>query len=312
MRVFRSLTLTGLGPGYESFVTTMLKPHTPSYSELIPLLESHETIKSMHSTEFYGTNHNVAFYGQRQGGKNSKSKQHNGFTSKGRGFPQTRQQNESQPHANNPNTAPTFQNGDQNNTSGGFVRSQSNEKEKGVICQICHKPNHTALRCWHRYNQLYQTGDVPQALAALHLAHNQDDAWYLDTGGSTHMTADAGKLHSLIPYTGPEKIMVGNGESLNISHIGDTTIATGNNSLPLHNVLVVPNIKKNLISVSQLTSDFLYDVTFSSCGFVIKVKGMKALIAKGSRHGDLYALQPKDGYALFSHRFRIVGDDVWH
>ena len=65
--------LTGLGPGYESFVTTMLKPPTPSYGELIPLLESHETIKSMHSTEFYGTNHNVAFYGQRQGGRNSKS-----------------------------------------------------------------------------------------------------------------------------------------------------------------------------------------------------------------------------------------------
>lgn len=113
-------------------------------------------------------------------------------------------------------------------------------------------------------------GDVPQALAALHLAHNQDDARYPDTGVSAHMTADAGKLHPLIPCTGPEKIMVGNGESLNISHIGDTTIATGNNSLPLHNVLVVPNIKKNLISISQLTSDFPYDVTFSSCGFVIK------------------------------------------
>lgn len=36
--------LIGLGASYELFVTTMLKPPTPSYIEVIPLLQSHETI----------------------------------------------------------------------------------------------------------------------------------------------------------------------------------------------------------------------------------------------------------------------------
>ncbi|GAV65686.1 UBN2_2 domain-containing protein, partial [Cephalotus follicularis] len=34
--------LTNLGPAYEAFSTTMLKPHVPSYSEIIPLLHIHE------------------------------------------------------------------------------------------------------------------------------------------------------------------------------------------------------------------------------------------------------------------------------
>ena len=33
--------LQGLGQGYDSFVTSMLKPPTPSYKEIVPLLQGH-------------------------------------------------------------------------------------------------------------------------------------------------------------------------------------------------------------------------------------------------------------------------------
>ncbi|PIA57436.1 hypothetical protein AQUCO_00600275v1 [Aquilegia coerulea] len=46
--------LNGLGKEYKSFVTTMLKPPIPSYKEILPLLQNHETWINTHETE---TNH---------------------------------------------------------------------------------------------------------------------------------------------------------------------------------------------------------------------------------------------------------------
>ncbi|GLU15194.1 hypothetical protein SLE2022_317050 [Rubroshorea leprosula] len=42
--------LQGLGPNYENFVTTMLKPHVPSYKELIPLVKSHDSRNHHHNS----------------------------------------------------------------------------------------------------------------------------------------------------------------------------------------------------------------------------------------------------------------------
>lgn len=68
-------------------------------------------------------------------------------------------------------------------------------------------------------------------------------------GASVHMTADPGKLQSLIPCYGSEKIMVRNGESIDITHIGSKSINVGSNQLKLDNVLVVLDIKKSLILI---------------------------------------------------------------
>ncbi|KAF8391295.1 hypothetical protein HHK36_023597 [Tetracentron sinense] len=322
--------LNGLGSGYESFVTTMLKPPTPIYCEIVPLLQSHETMRNLHHSEGYGTtNHNVAFLGQRpQGQRDNRTFYRRGrsnqvsFNSRGRGFPHTghvpsRVQRDKffQPAQNQsgsidqPNQANQSGSIDQLNQANQFHQPA---KEKGEVCQICMKPNHTALRCWQRFNQTYQSKDIPQALAAMSLSDSQDNAWFPDTGASSHMTADAGKLQTLIEYHGPEKIMVGNGYKLDITHIGSTLINVGNDQLQLNDVLVVPAIKKNLISISQLTSDYPYLFEFSSTGFVIKDRGTKSVIASGHRHGDLYALQLEDKKAFFSTRFRVVSSVVWH
>ena len=53
-------------------------------------------------------------------------------------------------------------------------------------------------------------------------------------------------------YSGIEKVTVGNGNRLNISHVGNTCLSDGDKSLVLKNILCVPDIAKNLISVSKL------------------------------------------------------------
>ncbi|KAL5715327.1 hypothetical protein ACHQM5_017160 [Ranunculus cassubicifolius] len=302
--------LRGLGRGYESFITTMLKPPTPSYRDIVPMLQSHETMRLMNDHEDNVTNHNMAFVSQYSNGQGRGRKSRRGkqgyFNSKGRGFTQTSRHvsNQYGPMQTVPNVS-----ADKAKVS---LNGPHHDKEKGADCQICGKPNHSALRCFNRFNHAYQADDIPQALAAMKLSDSESSAWFPDTGASAHMTSNSGNLRTLAPYFGSEKIIVGNGDALDITHVGTASIRANDQSLHLKNVLVVPEIKKNLLSVSQMTSDFPYTFEFSRDGFVIKNRRTGAVITSGQRHGDLYALHPQEKHALFSTRFQVVSDDIWH
>jgi hypothetical protein len=67
------------------------------------------------------------------------------------------------------------------------------------------------------------------------------------------MTSDTNKVHGIISYPGNDSVMDGNGQGLPITGTGHVTIPTTN--LKLNDVLVVPTIKKKLLSVSQFTRD---------------------------------------------------------
>lgn len=65
----------------------------------------------------------------------------------------------------------------------------------------------------------------------------------MDSGASTHMTNSLGKLSNLKPYKGADKIVVGNGNELNITHTSSGSFS----GLNLKEVLV-PELKKKLLS----------------------------------------------------------------
>lgn len=72
------------------------------------------------------------------------------------------------------------------------------------------------------------------------------------------------------PYKGHNKINVGNRQGLQISNVGDVAIKTENGNLNLKNVLLVPNLKKNLFSIGQCTIDSQRYFIFHSHAFIIK------------------------------------------
>jgi hypothetical protein len=97
------------------------------------------------------------------------------------------------------------------------------------------------------------------------------------------MTYDKGNLwHSSI-YHGNNHVVVGNGARLKISHIGDITLYSPYGKLNLNDVLVVLDIKKNLISVTKLTKDNSCLFEFHSYGFKIKDQTTGAILAAGHR-----------------------------
>ena len=108
-----------------------------------------------------------------------------------------------------------------------------------IYCQIYGKKGHSAVVCWDRHE--YYKDEVPQAFTTINL-NQTDDQIYIDLEATSHIINNPGKLKTIIPYKGHDKIFVGNGQGLQISHIGNTSLKTYYEDLHLNNILVVPKI----------------------------------------------------------------------
>jgi hypothetical protein len=115
--------------------------------------------------------------------------------------------------------------------------------------------------------------------------------WFLDTGATAHMGANAGILTSPSLATVPRHIVVGNGQSLPATCTGHTSIPTSSSSLQLQNILIAPQLVKNLISVRALTRDNSVSVEFDPWGFSIKDLRTRTVLLRCDSSGDLYPLR---------------------
>lgn len=59
----------------------------------------------------------------------------------------------------------------------------------------------------------------------------------------------------------------------------------------LHDVLVIPDLKKKLLSVNKLILDYLVDVLFSQLLFTIQDRQTKQVLAKRKCRNGLYVLK---------------------
>lgn len=163
-----------------------------------------------------------------------------------------------------------------------------------VECQICHKFGHTADKCHYRYKETYVPKKAPSTATASALLAStstvNDPAWYLDSGASNHLTSDLNNLSIHAEYTDGDKVQVGNGTCLSISHTDNSTIATHSSSLLLNNILCVPKITKNLLSVSQLAKDNDVYLQFHPTHCLVKNMQGNTLL-RGTLENGLYKLQ---------------------
>lgn len=111
-------------------------------------------------------------------------------------------------------------------------------------------------------------------MSVLSTVHHE---WLLDNGASHDVTSDFNALSFHAPYIGNEELVIGDGTSLPITHIGSMFLRTPLFSFKFINVLCVPNISIYIISLSRLCMD-----KFFSSFFIIKEhsihKSCKALL----------------------------------
>nr|KYP31493.1 hypothetical protein KK1_048162 [Cajanus cajan] len=84
------------------------------------------------------------------------------------------------------------------------------------------------------------------------------------------MTGKPSMLNNIQKYSGTNSVLIGDGSSLPILGTRDSFIKQRNVTLPLHDVLLVPSLTKNLLSISQLTKQFPVNCEFSNVDFCVK------------------------------------------
>eukprot|EP00253_Pinus_taeda_P030949 PITA_30949 len=155
--------------------------------------------------------------------------------------------------------------------------SQGGKKfdKSNVICFHCHELGHYANNCPKRRSKkkgsskesdgvaLASQFEMDFSLIARMVSSSMGCVWYLDSGASFHMSGDKNLFSTLKEKDLEIWIEMGDDGKYCVSGRGTIMFQREHGSpLTLSNVMYVPGLKKNLVSIAML-QDKGYDVVFS-------------------------------------------------
>jgi hypothetical protein len=183
------------------------------------------------------------------------------------------------------------------------------------VCQICNRVGHVASKCYNRFDHSYQY-EALNPSSFLTTQHSQPDlSWYPDIGSTNHLTNNLFNLKIRVDEChGIDQIKVRNGQGLDILHTCLAQLSTPHRTFSLPNLLHVPHIEKNLISVYQFTHDNKVFIEFHPSFFCVKVLYSGRLLLHAPNRVGLYpwpSTSPPQ-----SVRTALIGEQVsidqWH
>ncbi|GMI65053.1 hypothetical protein HRI_000174600 [Hibiscus trionum] len=134
--------------------------------------------------------------------------------------------------------------------------------------------------------------NVHQATPQIHLVTSDvvdDNSWFPDSGATHHLTNDITNLQTAT-YPGSGSVQVGNGSILPIKCSGQSSFLSGSRNFKLNNLLFVPNITKNLLSVSKFTQDNQVSLEFFPTHCQARDLHSGQILLTGSEANGLYKL----------------------
>ncbi|GJZ23302.1 ribonuclease H-like domain-containing protein [Tanacetum coccineum] len=151
-----------------------------------------------------------------------------------------------------------------------------------------------------------QATSLPSAFSTMTL---HDPTWNMDTGATSHLNSNAHNLSTLFNSRLYPSIHVGDGNSIPVTNTGHSIIPSLHRPLHLHNVLVTPNIIKNLIFVRQFTRDNNCTIKFDAFGFCVKDFLTRHILLRCDSSGDLY---PVTKPSTVPTAFVSTSSSTWH
>lgn len=137
--------------------------------------------------------------------------------------------------------------------TGRGAKQTSSTVKNMIKCYRCKKPGHYKNKC----PELEKQVNVFSA-AFFNGNFNMED-WYVDSGASAHMTSNKEILLRIRQVYDTKEIIVANKMSMPVLCAGDTQITTKVNDsqfdINVKNILYIPNLTTNLLSVSQLMAN---------------------------------------------------------
>ncbi|GJU37788.1 ribonuclease H-like domain-containing protein [Tanacetum coccineum] len=131
----------------------------------------------------------------------------------------------------------------------------------------------------------------------------------MDRGASSHLNFNASHSSTIFDKRLFPSVHVGDGKSIPVTNTCHSIIPSHHRPLHLYNVLVTPNIIKNLISVCQFTSDNNCTIKFDAFGFSVKDYLTRHILLRCDSSGDLYPIT-KPSTSLTA--FLSTSASMWH
>jgi len=216
-----------------------------------------------------------------------------------------------------------------NNSSQSTPSSSHQNSNTSLQCQLCMKYGHTVASCWHRFDQDFQPpiqlhnsqvspSNIDNCDQLSSISTMPETLWYPDSGASHHITSDSSNFTSKTNYNGSEHVKLGNGSGLAITHVGSANLSSLSNSssFALHNLLCVPNITKNLLSVSQFAKDNCVYFEFFPSHCNVKHQVTKQILLQGQLKDGIYVFPTlKCSHKPQVHQVSTASSsvlDLWH
>lgn len=202
--------------------------------------------------------------------------------------------------------------------------SMSNKNVKNITCFFCQKTGHVKKDCrkymkWkaakekEKANQAVNENKDTQICFGVRSGCNSTQTWYIDSGATSHMTNDKNFFEVL--NTGRIKnVMLANGDSADVHGVGDGYLICKDdkgkqNTILVKDVLYVPTLEENLLSVRKLTEkDFQVKFTGKICNIIKD----KVTVATADISENLYRLQFDQKALIAGDRHRKDCQHTWH
>lgn len=202
--------------------------------------------------------------------------------------------------------------------SGGFFQSKPTDnssadsaprgRHQGKTCHFCGFSGHTVTECRKLRRVLAQANCTIMPQPAT-------NRWMLDSGASHNITSEVQNMSMHSEYEGPDEVVIGDGTGLNVTHVGSTHLSTPSKTFALTDLLCVPSIHRNLISVHKFTSSNNCSVEFNPFFFSVKDLSTGVHLLQGKCEDGIYYM-PQSAHILRKPPVAFVGVrtslDGWH
>uniref|UniRef100_A0A803MEP4 Uncharacterized protein n=1 Tax=Chenopodium quinoa TaxID=63459 RepID=A0A803MEP4_CHEQI len=166
------------------------------------------------------------------------------------------------------------------------ICGKSNHQECYFKCKRCRNSNHSQKDCWHQNgNNTNEANFTANAegeqlfLTCMDPQNKSSNLWFLDSGCSNHMTGNKDMFIKLDMGVA-NQVTLGDGKKANVEGRGVIAVnSKANNTKYIHDVLYVPNLTHNLLSVGQLVQRG-YSTTFDNGECIVTDKKSGTILAK--------------------------------
>ncbi|GJU99551.1 hypothetical protein Tco_1328822 [Tanacetum coccineum] len=203
-----------------------------------------------------------------------------------------------------------------NQQSGGTKNQFSWASNQNTVYGTCNRCGigHVPSQCPNRVPSTIKSRQQQPSTNFADFRSQSSSSWLPDTGSNSHVAQDISHFDNHEPYYGEDALHVGNGKGLPILHIGSTRFYSPSKTFSLSNILHVPQITQNLLSVQKLCHDNNVFFEFHSTLFAVKDTSTRITLLTGPSNNGLYSFCPPQIRQVPKVAFIAVraSSTIWH